>query len=278
MSDPGTLPLHPSMRHPLTGAPVRALWVRPDGRVMWPLMGGAPDDPPSNNAGANTGTGGDQGGANGGAGTPPPANQDTGNQTGQQQKPPEQGNTGEADKGFPADTPLAEMTPAQQAAYWKDKAQVHETRNKDLLKITDGKYGDELKTELAELKKLKDQNLTESERAVEAAKAEARTSVLAEVGNKLAAAEFRAALAHVDGERRERIIGRLNLPDFITEDGDVDTAKVRETAADLAPTGKDAGNTQRHDYGAGRRGGSNATGVSAGADMYAASRKKTTTS
>ena len=34
-----TLPIHPQHRHPLTGEPIRALWVRPDGRVMWPILG-----------------------------------------------------------------------------------------------------------------------------------------------------------------------------------------------------------------------------------------------
>lgn len=37
--------------HPLTGAPLRPIWVRPDGRVMWPIMGGddtvPPADPPA---------------------------------------------------------------------------------------------------------------------------------------------------------------------------------------------------------------------------------------
>lgn len=35
-----TLPVHPSQRHPLTGAPIRALGVLPSGKVVWPIMGG----------------------------------------------------------------------------------------------------------------------------------------------------------------------------------------------------------------------------------------------
>lgn len=34
-------------RHPLTDAAIRPLWIRPDGRACWPIMGGAPDDPPA---------------------------------------------------------------------------------------------------------------------------------------------------------------------------------------------------------------------------------------
>jgi hypothetical protein len=30
--------------HPLTGMAIEPLWVRPDGKVCWPMMGGAPDD------------------------------------------------------------------------------------------------------------------------------------------------------------------------------------------------------------------------------------------
>lgn len=38
-----SLPTHPTKRHPLTGEPLRALWVRPDGRACWPMMGGSED-------------------------------------------------------------------------------------------------------------------------------------------------------------------------------------------------------------------------------------------
>lgn len=32
--------------HPHTGEPIRPLWIRPDGRAMWPILGASPDDPP----------------------------------------------------------------------------------------------------------------------------------------------------------------------------------------------------------------------------------------
>lgn len=31
--------------HPHTGEPLRPLWIRPDGRAMWPILGASPDDP-----------------------------------------------------------------------------------------------------------------------------------------------------------------------------------------------------------------------------------------
>jgi hypothetical protein len=38
------------------------------------------------------------------------------------------GGTEDTDKGFPEKTPLTQMTPDEQIAYWKDKARKHETR------------------------------------------------------------------------------------------------------------------------------------------------------
>lgn len=41
-----SLPIHPSRVHPLTGLPLQAIGFRPNGEPLWPIMGGAPDDPP----------------------------------------------------------------------------------------------------------------------------------------------------------------------------------------------------------------------------------------
>lgn len=34
-------------RHPHTGEIIKPLWIRPDGRAMWPILGASPDDLPS---------------------------------------------------------------------------------------------------------------------------------------------------------------------------------------------------------------------------------------
>ena len=39
-----TLPVHPTKRHPHTGAPLRAIFVRRDGRVYWPILGASEDE------------------------------------------------------------------------------------------------------------------------------------------------------------------------------------------------------------------------------------------
>ncbi|MGC5033070.1 hypothetical protein [Micromonospora sp. DT229] len=56
----GDLPLHPTLTHPHTGAPIRALGVRRNGQVIWPALGAAPDD------GGESEGGGESGGTEGG--------------------------------------------------------------------------------------------------------------------------------------------------------------------------------------------------------------------
>lgn len=70
-----TLPTHPTLRHPLTGEPLRALGVTKYGRWIWPQLGG--DE--------TAGTGGDTGGTGTGT-TGAPAAPPTG-QTGQAGQP-----------------------------------------------------------------------------------------------------------------------------------------------------------------------------------------------
>lgn len=175
-------------------------------------------------------------------------------------------------KGFPADTPVAEMKPAEQAAYWRDKAQKHETRNRELMAITGGKHGDELRKEMEELGTLRKEKLTPSEQAIEDAKAAARGEILPQ----LAETAFRVAIGDRKTESEvDEFIADLNLSRFI-KDGKVDTAKVIERVQQYAPA-KDTGTSHR-DYGQGnRRTGTGKTGVSAGADMFAERRNKKST-
>lgn len=57
--------------HPRTGEPIEPLYTRPDGRIVWPLMGASPDDPSNGGTGTEgQGGTGDEGGegAEGGEG------------------------------------------------------------------------------------------------------------------------------------------------------------------------------------------------------------------
>lgn len=178
--------------------------------------------------------------------------------------------------GYPPNTRVEDMKPEEQAAYYRDQARKHEDRNKALLALTGGKYGDELKTELAELAELRKAKMTDQEKAIAEAKEAAKADVQAEFAPKLASMAFDVALAHVPEEARGKLIDSLDLTKFVDPTtGSVDTDKVKETAELLAPQpGK--GTPGRPDYGAGRRGGQATSGVAAGAARYAERHGKKT--
>lgn len=193
--------------------------------------------------------------------------------------PPADGGPGAEDDppAFPANTPVKDMTAEQQAAYYKHQSARHETRNKDLLALTGGRYGDDLKAVFDELETLRKDKLTDSEKAVEDAKAATRTEVQREFGPKMAKIAFEAALSHIeDDAERTELISALNLTSVLTDDGDVDTAKVRSIVAKIAPADKGTGTRDDADYGAGRRRGEAGTGLSSGRDLYESRRKKST--
>lgn len=174
------------------------------------------------------------------------------------------------DNGFPENTPVADMTAEQQVAYWKHQARKHEQRAESR------KDYDAIK---AERDRIKAASQTEAERAIEQAKADAAAAATAAAraafAPKLVAAKLEAALA--GRMPADKIAGQVQFLDhtkFLTDAGEVDTDKVMQYAAGLAPAGG-----QWPDTGQGRRGTKDGPGrgVSAGADMFAASRGKKTT-
>lgn len=168
-----------------------------------------------------------------------------------------------ADRGFPENTPIVEMTEKQQAAYWKHQARKHE----DTAKAR--KDYDEV---IAERDRLKAAAQTDAEKAVDEAKAEARKEALLEAAPKLVAAEFKAELkGKRTPEQITALLEPLDLKRFLTDTGEVDTAKVSQYAAGLGSAGK-----EWPDTGQGNRERTAAKGVSAGADLFAESRAKKT--
>lgn len=175
-----------------------------------------------------------------------------------------------ADRGFPAETPLSEMTTEQREAYWKYQARKHESAAKSRA---------DYDTIRAELDKLKAATQTDAEKALEQARADARDAAKAEARAEFApmlvAAKLETALA---GKLpADKVAGHVEFIDaskFLTASGEVDTDKVKQYADGLAPSGK-----QWPDMGQGKRGDANrAKGVSAGAELFAASRGKKTDS
>ena len=239
------LPLHPTNRHPLTGAPLRAVWVRPDGRPVWPILGGDDTVPP----------------ADAPPETPPAA-------------PPA---ATPADLGFPANTPVVEMTLEQQVAYHRHQSRKHEERATEYRTAAGGKTAAEVRADLEAAEAARVAGLSAQEQALETAKQEARQNAAREYAPKAARTAFEFALSHLKDEDRAELIDTLDLTKVITDSGDVDTAKVRSIVEKIAPADKGTGGRQSFDFGAGNRGdGAPKAGVSAGADLFAASRKKST--
>lgn len=174
-----------------------------------------------------------------------------------------------SDKGFPDNTPLAEMTAEQQAAYWKHYARQHEGVAKARADY------DDLKAKADELDALKAASATEQEKAVKAASEAARTKALQETTPRLVAAEFRAASAgrHTP-EQLAAILEPLDMSKFLDPKGNVDTAKVDAFINSVTPAPAKPGFP---DLGQGRRPGGAGPSVAAGREMFAAGKKPATT-
>lgn len=87
---------------------------------------------------------------------------------------------------------------------------------------------------------LKATQMTEQEKAVEAARVEARQAALTEAAPRLVGAEFRAALAgRRTAEQVADLIEDLDLSKYLTESGEVDTERVTKKAELLAPASEE---------------------------------------
>lgn len=133
----------------------------------------------------------------------------------------------------------------------------------------------------AERDQLKQANETDTEKAVrearDAGKAEARTEVVDETVKALLRMGLRARNPEITDDELTEVVSTINLSAHADDKGLVDDEKVLRTINRLAGT---AGSTTGPDTGQGNRGKQTTkSGVSAGAELFAASRgKKTTTS
>lgn len=250
------LPVHPYLRHPLTGGLLQAVGIRANGKPIWPILGASEGPPEGGNgqggAGGGNGTGAGQGGEAGGQGGA--GAQGGGSGAGGAGN----GGAGSGNKGFPADTPVADMTPDQQAAYWKDKARKHESRANER---------SDYDTVKAELDRIKAESMSEQEKAVAAAKAEGekagRTAAAQESGTKMVDAHISAAVTagRMTQDQADAILEGLDRTKYLTKDHDVDTEKLTRLLNTVAPA-KSGG---RPDHGQGGRGSSTKTsGMEAG--------------
>lgn len=149
-----------------------------------------------------------------------------------------------------------------EASKWKQLARKWENRAKENSKA---------KKDLDELRK---QGMTDQEKAIEAARDEARNEERAKVGARLVAAEIKVAAAgRLDDEALDTLIENLNTANFLTDDGEVDTEKVKDLVDGVVPAkGEEddpgTGKKKRPDMGQGRRKGTSKASVTTGADRY----------
>jgi hypothetical protein len=249
--------MHALPIHPTTG--LRAIFVSErTGRIYWPILGGEESADAAAQAAAR-------------------AEADA-------QAASEAAAAAEnAERGYPLKTSPSDMTTDQQVAYYKAMARKHEDRAK-------GMDSDELKQLRARAKRadeLERQNMDVQERAVaearDTARQEAETAATAKYAPRLAETAFRVAIGtRKSQEDVDEFIADLNLPRFLTDEGQVDTAKVLARVEQFAPV---TGAQQklatrgpvviRHGSGNGTSGTASASGsVSAGRDLWAETHPK----
>lgn len=199
------LPTHPTLVHPVTGKPIRAIYLSPKtGKVWWPVIGGS-EPPPTPPAPPE----------------PPPA-----------PAPP----TPPGDPGYPANTPIEQMTDAQKAAYWQHHARKHEDRVKALGNLTPEQLT-ELQEKASRADKLEYDLKSDTEKQVEDAKKAGRDEAIAEALPEVVASQLDAAAARagVSEEDLKAATEFVDIKKFLNDSGKVDTDKVRTFVASIKP-------------------------------------------
>lgn len=143
----------------------------------------------------------------------------------------------------PASTspPPPEPKPTETVDFWKAQARENEKRAKSNASAAQ------------ELEKLKASMMSETEKAVAEAEARGRASAVSEVGQRVAAAEIKAALTGIVPDPGD-IVEDLNLARYVTDSGEVDTKAVAalkkkyeglKTPAAMDPKGRPAENLRK---------------------------------
>lgn len=173
------------------------------------------------------------------------------------------------DLGYPRDTPIAEMSDKEQAAYWRHNSRKHESRFKDLVGDRDP----------AEVRKDLDayQQIQREQQALNDAREEGRTEGVKSERTKAATAIFRGALeaSGFEGDELDELASNFNVSAYITDDG-IDTTKIANFAKRFAPAGtaeESAARRKVRDFGAGNRGEGNGKGERGSAGKAEASRR-----
>lgn len=143
--------------------------------------------------------------------------------------------------GFPENTPISEMSAAEQAAYWKHQSRKHESRFTSL-GLKDGEL-DQLRQAAARLLEIEEANRSDQERAVSEAEKRGVASATAAMGERLARAELRAAAAAAKIPNVEDVLDVVDLKRFVGSDGEPNTELIQavvEKFSRLAPPAPEA--------------------------------------
>lgn len=227
--------------HPLTGRPIMPVGFRNPrphlGEVgpqpFFPIMGGDPTN--------DDGGGGDDAAAKAAADAKAKEDADAA-AAAEAAKKAGKGDDGKTDeeRGYPLNTPEADMTVEQKLAYRTVQMRKHE----DALKKLAGK--DMTPEKIAALLKAQEDAAeaakTELERAVDAARKEGRESALVEASstmvNSLIASHVEAAkLDKTKDAETIETLEALNHKSFIADDNTIDAAKLTRTLNRIAPIG-----------------------------------------
>ncbi|ARC55986.1 hypothetical protein AS850_02720 [Frondihabitans sp. 762G35] len=181
-------------------------------------------------------------------------------------------NGGGNDPGFPANTPVKDMTPEQQVAYHQNKAR----RLEDQLKGFDGRTPAQIKQLEQDLAAERQKSLSDADRAIEQAREEGRAELRTVlVGERVRTALERALVGRVPDAGALLDLDRSKFAKGTDVDTDAIKAWVDEHSTEQTGTQQ----RQNVDLGQGRNRGNNAPsrGVNAGQELFD-SKKKTSNS
>lgn len=138
---------------------------------------------------------------------------------------------------FPANTPVKDMEPAEQTAYWKHQARKHEDRSKAYGDVTPEQLT-KLQADAAAHQAALDAKKPDDVKAIEKAREEGRAEARRENAPRLVGAEIKAVAAgRIDAAALGTLIENLNHANFLTDKGEVSTDKVTALINSIAPAG-----------------------------------------
>lgn len=136
-----------------------------------------------------------------------------------------EGPEGASGTGFPADTPVKDMTAEQQVAYWKHQSRKHESR----ATAYGGLTPEQVQAIKDENEQLRQAGLTDQQRAIDEAKASGRNEVIGLLANERVTTAIERALQGREVDPAKLLT--LDRSQFINGDT-ADTAKITAWVAE----------------------------------------------